>query len=383
MASKNEVLKSNLKEWLACSKDKTKRGEMIQSMSTLLHIHEKSVGRAFRRIQLDKKIGSESNAGRREFYGADVNDALFDVLSVLSYSCAENLHSAISEIVNNLEDHGNWKHAEDVTWKLKKMSLGTMKNRVGRLRVKYQANLNLSSTRGSPLKEMIPVYRGSWRGLPVGMGQIDTVAHCGGNLAGDYVFTTNYTDANSYWLGLRAQWCKGEKATMDSLEYVRINAPFKIFHIHPDSGGEFINYHVKAWADSHNIDMSRSEPGKSNDNMYVEERNGHVVRKYLGSSRYDKLELVDILNEYYETLCIYLNYFMPVRRIKDKRYENHNVIRVHEKTGLTPYHRLLANEQVSLETKEILIAKYKTLDLLAIKKKLDTMRLLIHKVQNA
>ena len=28
--------------------------------------------------------------------------------------------------------------------------------------------------------------------------------------------------------------------------------------------------------------MSRSEPGKSNDNMYVEERNGHVVRKYFG-----------------------------------------------------------------------------------------------------
>ena len=40
--------------------------------------------------------------------------------------------------------------------------------------------------------------------------------------------------------------------------------------------------------------MTRSEPGKKNDNMYVEERNGHVVRKYLKYDRYDIKELIDL-----------------------------------------------------------------------------------------
>jgi len=50
---------------------------------------------------------------------------------------------------------------------------------------------------------------------------------------------------------------------------------------HPDSGSEFINWVAKGWFEKETIELTRSEPGKKNDNMCVEERNGHVVRKYL------------------------------------------------------------------------------------------------------
>lgn len=87
---------------------------------------------------------------------------------------------------------------------------------------------------------------------------------------------------------------------------------------HPDTGSEFINWVAKNWFDAEGIKLTRSEPGKKNDNMCVEERNGHVVRKYLGYLRYDVPEIVPMMNELYQELALYLNHFMPVRRTIEK-----------------------------------------------------------------
>jgi len=64
--------------------------------------------------------------------------------------------------------------------------------------------------------------------------------------------------------------------------------------------------------------MTRSRPNHKNDNMCVEERNGHVIRKKVGYIRIDQKESVDALNKYYETLCLFHNHFIAVRRTKEK-----------------------------------------------------------------
>ena len=55
--------------------------------------------------------------------------------------------------------------------------------------------------------------------------------------------------------------------------------PFPWLGAHPDTGSEFINHFVVNWCKEVKIDFSRSRPNRKNDNMYVEERNGHVIRK--------------------------------------------------------------------------------------------------------
>lgn len=381
MASKNELLRKNLREWLSCSKDKIKRGEMIKNMSTLLHIHEKSVGRAFRRVQL-KESGSVNRSGRELYYDASVNAAIYDIWHIFDQSCAENIYSEINNTIDNLILHNHWEHDDVATYKLRHISLATFKRRIVVLRKKYNVGRGLSTTRGTTLKSMIPIYKGPWTDLGLGVGQIDTVAHCGGNIKGDYIFTVNYTDANSYWIGLRAQWCKGEKATTESLEYIRTSVPFTVVHIHPDSGSEFINYTLKLWAEEHSIKMTRSEPGHSNDNMYVEERNGHVIRKYLGYSRYEKIDLVNLINLYYEKLCLYLNFCMPVRRIKTKNRIEHKTYKTYEKYGMTPYKRIMNMDNVSEQIKNRLTETYESINRFEIKQEIDTMRVHISKVQN-
>ena len=53
-----------------------------------------------------------------------------------------------------------------------------------------------------------------------------------------------------------------------------------------------INHRANNWATLHDIRLTRSRPYKKNDNPLVEERNGHIVRKYVGYLRLDARETV-------------------------------------------------------------------------------------------
>lgn len=86
--------------------------------------------------------------------------------------------------------------------------------------------------------------------------------------------------------------------------------------LYPDIVSEFINYHMKVYCDALSISMTRSRPNHNNDNMCVEERNGHIVRKKIGYIRIDCEETVVALNQYYDKLCLLYNHFIPVRRTK-------------------------------------------------------------------
>ena len=373
MKTRKVILREHLQEWLACRYDKKRRGEMVLSISSSLRINPKSVWRSFRRIQLHNEDKGERR-GREMYYGADVQAALYDVWDTMDRICAENLHSDIGTCIGNLQRYGHWNHDDVATSKLCAMSLGTLKNRVGTLMDKHEPLHGRSTTRPSHLKNIIPIFKGPWSGFPPGYGQLDTVAHCGGSLLGDYMFSVNYTDATTYWVVLRAQWNKGEQATLESLKYIQQSLPVPLQGIHPDTGTEFINWALKKWADEEHIQMTRSEPGKKNDNMYVEERNGHVVRKYLKYDRYDIKELVPLVNEYYRLLSFQLNFFIPVRRTVSKVRVGAKYVRKTEVKGKTPYMRMLEHKAVPEDTKVKLRVAYESLDIFKLKQELATLK---------
>lgn len=381
MKTKKEVLEENLKEWLACKKDRKKRGEMIKNISSILHIHKKSVGRAFAAVQLTSKSDTE-HRGRAVYYGPDVTTALYDIWKVMNHPCAENLISGISENIENLVKFNHWDNSDVATGKLRAMSLGTMKLRVGRLAKKYEVSRGKSSTRPSALKSIIPIFRGPWAGLIPGHGQIDTVAHCGNTLLGDYMFSVNYVDAATYWVEMQAQWNKGAEATRDSLNHIKDSLPVDLLEVHPDSGSEFINWTLLAWSKENNIKLTRSEPGKSNDNMYVEERNGHVLRKFLGYARFDKKEVIVAVNEYYKCLSMYLNYCIPVRRTVFKERIDSKTRRKMEDIGLTAYQRMLAHKDVPDAVKDKLREVYAKIYIFDLKQKLDILEKQIIKINS-
>jgi len=115
---------------------------------------------------------------------------------------------------------------------------------------------------------------------------------------------------------------------------------------------EFINKMAFDWCRQQKIKYVRSRSGRKNDNMYVEERNGHVIRKMVGYINLDCEEVVDVLNEYYDVMTLYLIHFVCVRRMIGKEKSGSKYIRIYEKVPKTPSQRILENEYVKDEVKE-------------------------------
>jgi hypothetical protein len=382
MATKHDVLTAHLQTWLDAKKDRKRRAEVTRLICQSIQIHPKSVPRAFKRLQLRGK-DVHVRSGRPTVYTSDVIAALLDIWEAGDRCCGELLHPMIREYVEIFRRDHEWNHVESATTKLLQMSERTVKRHVLALQKKYGTRRGISATKSSSLKAIIPIFKGPWKDVPPGNGQIDTVAHCGDSLLGDFVFTVNYTDAATYWMIPRAQWNKGQEATQRSLATIETKLPFAILGLHPDTGSEFINYHLKRWCDEKGIHLTRSEPGKKNDNMYVEERNGHVVRRYLGYLRYDAPEVVPAINELYETLELYLNHFKAVRRQVSKDRVGSKYVRKYEPRAKTPYTRVLEHATIAEAVKNRLREKHAGLNPMHLKQRIDTLILNIYKLQSA
>lgn len=378
MTTKNNIFERYLPEYLKAPL--WRKGEILDHVSDVTRMHRKAAIRKFKWLQMrDSSI--PDRRGRKIYYTPDATAALKDIWSAANEPCGELLHPLINEYVAILKQDGMWTHSQEATDKLLEMKEHTVRRRVANFLKAGRKRKGISTTKPSHLKAIIPIFKGPWQDLPPGHGQLDTVAHCGNTLLGDFVFTVNYTDAATYWVIPRAQWNKGQQATVASMKTIQKRLPVRWLGAHPDTGSEFINWVAKEWCDEEKIDLTRSEPGKKNDNMYVEERNGHVVRKYLGYTRFDCPDVVPLMNELYDVLAQYLNHFQAVRRTLTKKRVGAKYKRTYEKHPKTPYARMLEHPAVPEKVKERLRCEHETLNPLILKRRIDILIAKIMKLQ--
>lgn len=370
MATKHDIFREHLRAWLKARGNREERRRIAAHVCFTAKVHPKSVSRAFRRAQMRSKYRTR-RPGRRTTYGPDVTAALKEVWETAGEPCAENLCPLVPEYVTALRRDGMWHRGSDTTARLLAMSLGTMKKRVAKFRRLYFPVRGKSTTVPGAIRSVIPVRSGPWATAPAGTMQVDTVAHCGSTVAGDYAFTVNSTCVATLWGARRAQWNKGRTATVGSMGAMDDDVPFPVVEWHPDSGSEFINWHCVKWSRARGQALTRSRPNRKNDNCFVEERNGHVVRRWVRYGRFDRREIVGLVNAVYDVLTPYLNHFAASCRTTSKERIGSKWKITREKRSMTPYRRVLAREDVSDEVKAALTKKHEGMNPLVLKREID------------
>ncbi len=370
--TKMKIFKEKLNKYLKANKQE--KGKILDAVCEVTGISRKRVIKNFKKIQLKDTSCFKETRGRKRIYGNEVNSLLKDIWEMSDRLSGELLHPILEEYLNSFVKTKKFKYSEKAKSLLLKMSVGTIKNRIKKFRVKEGARKKkgLSGTKPSELKRIIPVFFGSWKGKPSGYGQLDTVAFCGWSLAGDFMWVLNFVDIATYWTVFRFQWNKSQYATVNAFEEIIERLPFDLLGAHPDSGSEFINYLLKTFCDERNIELTRSRPNKKNDNFGVEERNGHVIRNFFGYPRLDCRELLDEFNILADKIVLFINHFKPVRRTIEKNKINSKYQRKFDKAK-TPYQRVLADESISQKVKDKLKQEHESLDILSLKEKIDTM----------
>ncbi|OYV62863.1 MAG: hypothetical protein B7X03_03945 [Parcubacteria group bacterium 21-58-10] len=370
METKRSIFEAHLAEWLAAAGDRKKRREMTDAISRIAKVHPKSVPRSFRRVQM-RDPGIPEQRGRKTIYGAEVTAALHEVSEAAHHPCGENLHALIHEYVRIFRRDGMWRYGEETTRQLLAMSVATVKRRAEAFSHVRTMVRGKSTTRPGSIKALIPLRSGPWDEAPTGTAQIDTVAHCGDSIAGDFAYTVNAADVATLWSERRAQWNKGQEQTIRSMDAMDAGFPFPVVEWHPDTGSEFINWLCWEWAKDRGQTLTRSRPNHKNDNCFVEERNGHVVRKWVGYARCDEPEVVSVLNELYDVLTPYLNHFIASRRIVAKERIGAKWKITREKRSRTPYERVMGRSDVAEEVKQRLRAEHEVLNPLIMRRAID------------
>lgn len=378
MANKQGVFEEKLKAYL--KGPKKRRSEILDAVVEVSGLTRKGAIKRFRAMQMRDPCATE-NRGRPRTYTPDVIAALKDVWEIGSESCGENLHPQIGEYIDIQIREKKWRHSVEATEKLRSMSGGSVKVYVGEFTRTRRNFGGKGTTQKSSVMAMVPIRMDGWDTAETGVIQVDTVAHCGNSIAGDFVFTANGTDVATLWGTRRAQWNKGQEVTKKSLEDMRKDSPFPWTEAHPDSGNEFINAHCIAYAEETGLRMTRSRPYHKNDNCFVEERNGHVVRAYVGYERLDVPKTVDALNDLYDVLTPYLNHFIASRRIVSKERIGARWKVTREKVAKTPYQRVLERTDVSDDVKNTLRSEHAKLNPATMKKEIDRLTKRVHDIQ--
>lgn len=371
MSSKNELVRAVLARYLKANKQG--KTNILDELCATTSYHRKYALAKLRDFQRHPPAERElkPRKKRQKIYGIECLIPLKKIWEFLEWPCGERLKPYLPEIIPKLEKFDGLSMTPTVRHKVLTMSISTIDRLLQAQRRIRRRKFQSTTKPGTLLKHQIPVRKERWPEDTVpGFGELDLVAHCGVENAGEYVSTLSYIDIATTWIEHAAVLGRSQKQTRVALETIEERLPFRLRGLDPDNDSSFINYHLKAWCDERDILFTRSRPYKKNDNAHIEQKNWSTVRQVLGYQRISSPRQKELLDRLYAgPLHDWQNFFQPTLKLKEKVRRGARVIKRHD-VAMTPYQRVLKSRHVSPRRKAELKKYYESLNPVAIKKEI-------------
>lgn len=350
--TKNELLSKLRRRYLNAGP--TYKRKLLDQAQELFGYHRKSAIRALR--SAPSVSVPRLRLGRPAlFLPAHLLPWLRPIWQATDYACGLRLAAMLPEWIPAYEQYER-RIPGDVRELLLQASARTLDRLLQPLRA--QGARRCLTRPGTLLRQQIPIRGSVWEEGQVGWLEVDTVALCGGSVAGEFVWMLDAVDYATTWVEVRAMWGRGQASTLQALQDLEKNLPFALLGLDSDNGGEFLNYHVLEWLQKRDrpVFMTRSRPYKKDDNAHVEQKNWTHVRQHFGYERYDNPEVVERINELVKGPYNRLhNFFHASLKLERKVSKSDRIRRVYG-DAQTPLARVLASNQVTQETKNQLTA---------------------------
>lgn len=347
---------------------KKQKGQILDEFTKATGLHRKASIRLLNRRLVSKK----KRSGRPVRYGIEVVQALRAVWEASDRLCSKRLHPFLPEFIGVLRRCGESNIGTEIEKALCSMSPATI-DRLLQSWKRMDGRRSLSTTKpDSLLRSAIPIRTfADWQENRPGFIEVDLVAHCGENLEGFYLNTLMAVDVATGWAEFVGVWGKGQERVGAAIHNVRARLPFPMLGLDSDNGSEFINQDIARWCQRAGITFTRSRPYKKNDNCFVEQKNGSIVRRVIGRDRYSSKQAYEILNRVYYLLRLYSNFFQPVMKLTLKTRHGAKVHRVYD-IAQTPYQRVLKSGALNEKRKSEIISTYSHLNPVHLLKQINS-----------
>jgi hypothetical protein len=349
MSAKTKLEVLTKLRWRYVKAGREYKSKLIGQAVSLLGYHRKA---AIRALNGSAAVSVAIRTGRpRQYEGQELLPVLRRIWHAANYPCSRRLKAMLPDWIAGYEGY-----EKRVPASTKELLLQASPRTLDRLLLPLRAQRRPPSlTRpGSLLRQQIPIRGSFWEEGKAGWLEVDTVALCGGSVAGDFIWMVDGVDYATTWVSVRAMWNRGQEATLSALKDIEKTLPFMLLGLDSDNGGEFLNYHVLHWLQKRPrpIYVTRSRPYKKDDNAHVEQKNWTHVRQWFGYERYDNVAAVEPMNELVRgPYAQLLNYFHASLKLERTERKEGRLTRIYP-PARTPLERVLDCAEVCDKVKE-------------------------------
>ena len=369
-----------LGEW-----DRRKRGRLLDEACRVTGLERKYVNK----ILLGHRE-YRARKGRGKGYTPAAAALLLQAWEGAGCPCAKYLKSTIGKVLEDLGELQNVR--EEEARQVRAMSASTMERILrGKPRTAWVWSRRTRRSGTNRIKERIACESGELvRASEVAPGdiQVDSVAFCGGEMDGNFLWAATATDRHTQWFEAHASWNLCAAEYVPAFEANLRGFPFPVTGIHSDNGPEFLNSVIYAHETGHwpKARLSRSWPGRKNHNAHIEQKNGSVLRTFVGDVRLGDMRLKRAFARLLEAITLHANHFRPCVMLlsKTKRPDGKGWRCVYD-APKTPAQRALESGRLTPEAEKRLLDTQKNTNgvwlmelirkryarLLALKRKLE------------
>ena len=296
-------------------------------------------------------------------YDAAVADALIILWETADRICGKRLKALLPALIDAMERFGHLALACEVRAKLLSISAATIDRVLAAARQPTAEGRRRRSGVGSAIRKSVPVRTfADWNDPPPGYFEMDLVEHCGGDKrGGSFVHTLVLTDIATGWTECVSLPLREQTLIAEALAKARGDLPFPMLGLDTDNDSAFMNETLQTYCRENRLEWTRSRAYKSNDQAWVEQKNGAVVRRLLGYGRLSGMEATAAVGALYASARLYINFFQPCFKLKSKQRDG-ALVRKQYHAPRTPFEQVLANEAIDTAAKAHLHRRFVALD---------------------
>ncbi len=355
MATRRELIEAIAGRYHAATRIEKKT--ILDEFIKVTGFHRKHAIRSLKRTNREWA----ASAPRSRIYDEAIRSALIILWEAADRICGKRLKQAIPTLVDAMERHEHLQLDAEVRRLLLAMSAATMDRILKPVREAGKQGRRRSAI-NTPLRKSIAVRTfNDWNDPPPGFFEMDMVAHCGKSVAGSHAHSLVLTDIASGWTEAAAMVVREQTLITVTVEEIRVRLPFAMLGLDVDNDSAFINETVVDYCKDRKLELTRSRAYKKNDQAWIEQKNGAVVRKLVGYGRLEGSVPTAALGKLHEVARLYVNFFQPSFKLKSKTRAGAKVTKKYHLPA-TPCERLLSDDRVTEASKNQLRQIFSTLD---------------------
>jgi hypothetical protein len=357
MATRDELVEAISARY--ARSDRAEKARILDEFVAVTGFHRKH---AMRLLRGGPSAGRAGPRPERRVYDDAVRAALLVLWEASDRVCGKRLKALVPVLVEAMERHGHLALAPEVRAGVLGMSAATIDRALRSVRETATQGGRRRAAGSTAVRRSVPVRTFSdWGDPSPGFVEADLVAHSGPSARGRFLQTLVLTDIATGWTECAPLLVREHSVLIGALGEVRKLLPFALLGFDTDNDSVFMNEAVRDYCQEAGIAFTRCRPYRKNDQAWVEQKNGAVVRRIVGYRRLEGLEAAAELARLYATVRLFVNFFQPSFKLAGKQREGARVRKRYHPPA-TPAQRLLADPRTSEAVRLRITALQATLD---------------------